>query len=176
MGGREFAVLLDGARPDAGTVDDVAEIMASQTFALPSFAPQGGPFIDRHGVVVQAGVPLAPGALPEGQRSALAALYCALLTAWLVRQLRPAREPGAGRLVVEGPLAGNRLYMGLLQSLLPGEPCFSSTDELEGTARGAWLLVQDTPPVQGLYLSPAPEQPVAGLAGYQQQWLGMIQA
>jgi hypothetical protein len=43
-------------------------------------------------------------------------------------------------LIVEGPLAINRLYMGVLQSLLGRYSCFASTDELEGTARGAWLL------------------------------------
>ena len=150
MGGREFAALLDGALPDAGTLTDVQNLIASRTFAMPSFARQGGPFMDREGWVEQGGERLAwplAQSLPPGQRAALAALYCAQLTAWLVQRLWQDDGEAEVRsdqqsVVVEGPLAHNAIYLSVLQALLPHHLCQFSTDEMEGTARGAWALSQ----------------------------------
>ncbi|RYF60578.1 MAG: L-fuculose kinase, partial [Comamonadaceae bacterium] len=51
MGGREFATLLDGAPADLGTLADAADLLRSDTVAMPSFAPHGGPFMQRCGEV-----------------------------------------------------------------------------------------------------------------------------
>lgn len=173
MGGREFAHLLAGASPDAGSVEDVAHLLATQTLALPSFAEQGGPFSDRTGVVLQGGVPLALADLTEGVRAALAALYCALVTSWLVRLLWPDEPTSATteqQLVVEGPLSRNPLYMGLLAALLPGVACWASVDELEGTARGAWQLTRWGQPADAAFLQQAHALGVPALADYALAW------
>jgi sugar (pentulose or hexulose) kinase len=173
MGGREFAAILAGAPPDLGTLDDIASLLHSQTFALPSFAPQGGPFMQRAGQIVRDDEHIPLSTLPSGERSALAALYCAQLTAWLVLQLRPAATHGS--VVVEGPLAHNPLYLGLLQSLLPDHRCQASTDAMEGTARGAWMLSRWTSSPTATSLQAAPRYVLPGLAAYQAHWLQALQ-
>lgn len=169
MGGREFAYLLDGASPQAGTLADVTHLIATQTMALPSFASQGGPFAWREGVVLRGDTPVALTDLPEGERAALAALYCALVTGWLVRQLWPGAA-GCGRLVVEGPLSHNPLYMGLLSGLLPGVTCYASVDELEGTARGAWQLTRWAQPVDATFLQTTDPLDLPALPAYALMW------
>lgn len=169
MGGREFAALLDGAPADLGTLDDAQALLRSHTTALPSFAPQGGPFMQRTGTVLRAGQPIALQDMPPAERSALAALYCAQLTAWLVQQLRPGATDTT--VVVEGPLAHNRLYLGLLQALLPGHTCYASIDAMEGTARGAWMLGRWGQPTASQHLLAAPAYPLHGLQAYHAQWL-----
>jgi sugar (pentulose or hexulose) kinase len=169
MGGREFAYLLDGASPQAGTLADVKHLIATQTMALPSFASQGGPFAGREGVVLRGDTPVALTDLPEGERAALAALYCALVTGWLVRQLWPGAA-GCERLVVEGPLSHNPLYMGLLPGLLPGVTCYASVDELEGTARGAWQLTRWAQPVDATFLQTTNPLDLPALPAYALVW------
>ena len=169
MGGREFAALLDGAPADLGTAEDVAALLRSPTLALPSFAPQGGPFMHRAGEVRCAGFSVALQAVPPAERSALAALYCAQTTAWLVQQLRPSAT--ASTVIVEGPLAHNRLYLGLLQALLPGHTCCASIDAMEGTARGAWMLSRWDHPMASQHLRAAPDYPLDGLQSYHTEWL-----
>ena len=169
MGGREFAAILDGAPPDLGTLDDVQQLLRSHTVALPSFAPQGGPFMHRAGQVLRGGKTIALQALSPSQRSALAALYCAQITAWLVLQLRPSSA--AATVVVEGPLAHNALYLGLLQALLPAHQCQASTDAMEGTARGAWMLSRWPTPATAHSLQAAPHYAVDGLQDYHAAWL-----
>jgi sugar (pentulose or hexulose) kinase len=169
MGGREFAALLDGAPADLGTLEDAQALLRSHTTALPSFAPQGGPFIQRTGEVRRAGQATALQDLAPAERSALASLYCAQVTAWLVQQLRPAATDAT--MVVEGPLAHNRLYLGLLQALLPDHACYASIDAMEGTARGAWMLGRWGQPTASQHLLAAPAYQLAGLAEYHALWL-----
>ncbi len=170
MGGREFAHLLAGASPNAGTFADVAQLLATQTMALPSFAKQGGPFAQRDGVVLRGGRPVALTGLPEGERAALAALYCALVTSWLVRQLWPERHGEAERLVVEGPLSLNPLYLGLLSCLLPSVACYASVDDLEGTARGAWQLTRWGQPADATLLQAVDPAGIPALGAYAAAW------
>ena len=185
MGGREFSALLDGAPADLGTEQDLQQLLQTQTFAVPAFAQQGGPFMGQHGRLMRLGQSCELQAIAAAQRSALAALYCAQITAWLVQCLRPetSAEPVAARrlLVVEGPLATNLLYMGVLQSLLEGYTCMASVDELEGTARGAWLLSRwdgtspapNAPDTQSFLRAVRPVS-AAGLRAYHQGWLTLV--
>ena len=177
MGGREFVTLLAGAPADAGTLQDVHDLIRDGIMS-----------------VVEGGLPHPLAALPAGQRSALAALHCAQMTAWLVCQLWPddgpcaaasadsstsGASPGQGQthvLIVEGPLAANPLYLGLLKTLLPACACSASTDALEGTARGAWLLSRwPTHPELDLLRSIQTFE-LPGLAAYQMEWLQRRQA
>lgn len=174
MGGREFAALLDGAPPDAGSLADVQALLASHTLALPSFAREGGPFRGREGGVTRAGQPLA-GALSQhlapGARAALAALYCAQVTAFLVERLWAGVTPQTRTLVVEGPLAHNAVYLSVLQALLPTHTCRWSHDTLEGTARGAWLLAHWPAQAGHSYLQAPQPCALPGLSDYHAQWL-----
>ncbi|WP_119156542.1 FGGY-family carbohydrate kinase [Caldimonas tepidiphila] len=170
MGGREFERLLDGARPEAASLQALVRLVESDTVALPAFSEQGGPFRARHGEVRRGGQALAgplSAQLGEAARATLAALYCAQLSATLVTRLR-----GASPLVVEGPLAHNPVFLGALAALLPGHECFASEDALEGTARGAWLLSRwsrrKTSPDALCRVTPCP---VPGLIPYHARWL-----
>jgi hypothetical protein len=75
-------------------------------------------------------------ALSAAERATLASLYCAQMTASRVRLLG-APSP----LVVEGPLARNAAFIDCLSALLPEHDCRVADDEVEGTARGAWMLM-----------------------------------
>jgi sugar (pentulose or hexulose) kinase len=177
MGGREFATLLEGADPNAGTLADLQLVIDSQTFAWPTFARQGGPFMDREGYVQRGGQRLPGGLatwLSAGQRSALAALYCAQVTAWLVQRLWEGTVSQEPVLVVEGPLAHNPLYLAVLQGLLPRHACFASRDAMEGTARGAWLLCHWRTVAGPQFLKPVVACDVQGLARYQAQWIEQL--
>lgn len=177
MGGREFAALLDGADAQAGTLADVQALIAEDIWATPSFAEYGGPFRGRAGAVWR-GRSVLPlpwsDRLPAGQRAALAALYCAQTTAYLVARLW-AGVDRPRTVVVEGPLAQNALYLSLLQALLPEVRCQVSLDAMEGTARGAWLLSRWGQPA-GQALSAVPPAAVSGLAAYHQRWLAQLDA
>jgi hypothetical protein len=77
--------------------------------------------------------------VPAHLRPALAALYCADITAELVASLASG-DAASAPVVVEGPLAGNVVYNTALSAWLAGRRVLRSTDALEGTARGAWML------------------------------------
>lgn len=128
MGGREYAVILDGASP-ACALADVEAVMAAGVFALPSFVPNGGPFPGHPSQI--------RGSLPDGagMRAALASLYCVLLTDYLLDALGAERGP----LLVEGSFAANSAYCSLLATLRPGQAVLTSVDS-GGTAYGASLL------------------------------------
>ena len=176
MGGREFAVLLDGANPDAASWEAMQFLLDEQVMALPAFAAQGGPFAGRTGSVVRRAqaLPMPPGnALTEAQRAALAALYCAQMTCWLIHALWGS-DLSAHRVVVEGPLAQNPMCLGVLQALLPVAHCFASVDTVEGTARGAWCLAQDARAARSDLLEPVAMAHLRGLDTYHGNWQAQI--
>jgi sugar (pentulose or hexulose) kinase len=177
MGGREFAAILDGADPRAAQLETLRALVASHTFAFPSFAPQGGPFADRSGTIERNGqrldrLPAIP--LSAAERATLAATYCAQITAWLIQTLWAQRTVARAKVIVEGPLAHNALYMRVLQSLLPAHVCYSSTDALEGTARGAWLLSRWGMEQSRQQLKPVPHEAIDGLLAYHDHWLARV--
>jgi L-fuculokinase len=140
MGGREFAALCDGADLALATLAALDEVLAKGWAATPSFA-EAGPCQGQQGRVWQHGQALAGGtqAVPAHLRPALAALYCADITAELVASLISGNAASAP-VVLEGPLAGNPVYTTALSAWLAGRRVLRSTDALEGTARGAWML------------------------------------
>ena len=52
--------------------------------------------------------------------------------------------------ILEGPLALNLAHAAAMAALLPSRPVLRSTDPLEGTARGAWMLAHWQSPVEAL--------------------------
>lgn len=130
MGGRDHATLCAGACPDEARFALVKEFAAEGIRAVPTTE---GPRV-LHGdldVTEQ-----RDRALSAAERATLASLYCAQMTASRVRLLG-APSP----LVVEGPLARNKVFIDCLSELLPDHECRAAADETEGTARGAWLLM-----------------------------------
>ncbi|WP_369973964.1 hypothetical protein, partial [Pelomonas sp. KK5] len=81
--------------------------------------------------------------------------YCAGMSALLVDDLggEHSRQP----VILEGPLARSQAYCLALAAILgPSRPLLRSTDALEGTARGAWLLGRWDQQGQGAALDPVP--------------------
>jgi sugar (pentulose or hexulose) kinase len=179
MGGREFAAILDGADAQAASAQPLARLMESRIFAMPAFAQAGGPFAGRIGHIQRQGQRLAgtPSEhLDEAERATLAATYCAQMTAWLVQRLWAGHVDGDARVIVEGPLASNALYMQVLQAILPGVTCLASCDGLEGTARGAWLLTRWGDASVKTSLKAVTACMPMGLQAYHAQWLQALSA
>jgi sugar (pentulose or hexulose) kinase len=156
MGGREFETLL-GAAPVPPDPDDIAEVIATGAMVLPTFAEGVGPFPHGKGRWTD-----GADALTSGQRTAAASLYLALVTDAALDLCGQGRE-----IVVEGPLARNRLYCAALARLrpVPVRPSGDST----GTSLGAALLLgpigeraEDLPPISPLDL--------AGFDAYTATW------
>jgi sugar (pentulose or hexulose) kinase len=162
MGGREYALLL-GEEPVQATPADVARVIARKVFALPPVVPAVGPF--QHGPGGWAG---DPARLDPGERSAAADLYLALCTRACLGLA------GLGRaIVIEGPLARNPVYCGLVAALT-GRPVHPSPDAT-GTAIGAAMLLADAPAAAALPPAIAPLRP-RGLGGYAERWLARSSA
>lgn len=137
MGGRELEAICAGAAPSLSSLALIDELIAREVHALPSFAAQGGPFAGCAGRVLEAGRVIDAGTLVPALRATLAALYAAQVTALLLERLG-APLP----VVLEGPFADNPVCVRTLAALLPPASLRLSTDPLEGTARGAWMLTR----------------------------------
>ena len=77
--------------------------------------------------------------MPTELRPALASLYCAEVSAWLLQRIGGA---SMADVIVEGPLADNPVFGLALAALLAPRRLCRSSDRVEGTARGAWLLAR----------------------------------
>ncbi len=127
MGGREYLAVAgtDAPRP---TREGLSRALRAGAMVLPSLAA-GGQFLGRHGEVLHA------DGLDGEARAALATLYVALLTDVALELLG-----AGGDIVVDGPLAQNPLFAGLLSALRPASPVFLS-DAVAGSVGGACCLV-----------------------------------
>ncbi len=127
MGGREFAAIA-GKQAGIPTTADAQHIIDNDIVALPSLAHGVGPFGHQMGKL-----PAGINQLDTGQKAALASLYLALNSTVALGIC------GTGtRIIVEGPLARNQLYLGVLR-YLTGIPV-SASDDATGTSLGAAML------------------------------------
>jgi sugar (pentulose or hexulose) kinase len=156
MGGREHAAIA-GAAPAPSTPADVQAVIDGGALALPSFVSGVGPFPGGVGGME------GDGALGAGGRTALADLYLALVT----RECLTLAGVGA-RIVVEGPLARNASFCGLVAALT-GVPVHPSPDAT-GTAMGAALLLDPPGAPSGEVPAAVPPLAVAGLDAYARRW------
>ena len=157
MGGREFAVLA-GETPAEPAREDIAAIIAAGTFALPSFSDQGGPFSGREGRIE------GPPPSTDRARAALASLYAASMTAYLIGRLG-----GRGDVLIEGGFARTPAFAGLLAALTGRRVrvATSTAGAAEGAARLAlWGEAQKLPE-----LKTEPPWEIDGLRDYYQRWL-----
>ncbi|MBO0754134.1 MAG: sugar kinase, partial [Bradyrhizobiaceae bacterium] len=155
MGGREYAVIAGGTgTPDFGAIE---RVIASGALALPCFSGQGGPYATTKGVT--------RGEVAERDRTALATLYCALVSDLMLTRMGAT----SGDLVVEGTFAGNLAYCRILGALRPQQRVFAAADAA-GTARGA-AMVAHWPPS---YSIEAPTHiqaaSIPGLHAYRNAW------
>jgi L-fuculokinase len=121
---------------------------------LPSFA-SAGPYSGRVGR-------LEGGELDTVQRASLAALYSALMTALLVESLG-----AAGEIFVDGPLARNPLFAGLLAACVP-VGTVRNYPEGGGTRVAAHLAGMHVPPTGALQTVIPLRLP--SLLDYQAKW------
>jgi sugar (pentulose or hexulose) kinase len=158
MGGREYEAIAGGAGRAAAlpTVSAIGDILSRGALALPSFA-SAGPYSGRAGRI-------EGDDLDGVGRASLATLYSALMTSVLIESLGVA-----GDVFVDGPLARNPLFAGLLAAFVPGGSV-RTYPQAGGTPVAAYLA--------GLPASAAPiaEPQVAsplrltGLCDYQARW------
>jgi len=156
MLGREFAALA-GETPADASEADVAALIASGAMAMPAFTDQGGPFARRKGFIV--------GAAPEtpAARSALATLYCALVSAYMLRRLE-----APGDLIVEGGFNRSPAFAAVLAALFPGRAVFMAP--ATGAAEGAALLARWDAPHAPPDLRRAERWRLPGLQAYHERW------
>jgi sugar (pentulose or hexulose) kinase len=170
FGGREFEIVAEGAPAGAASLSDVRRLVARRTFALPSFTDSGGPMLGTGGKGRIAG----PAPASEGERSALAALYCALMSDQSL-----AAIGSKGRIIVDGPFGENRVFLAVLAALRPRQRIEASALR-DGTAAGAAVLalMQDdgTLPRIALDLAPVAPAEVPGLGQYASEWLALAEA
>lgn len=138
MGGRDIERLCAGADPALADRQVLRRLVA------------GGASVERGSLRVNmAGGQVVPEELVASvfdarERATLAALYAAQETAHRVQALG-----GVGPLTVDGPLAGNEVFLEVLAAL-QGD-VYASNDAVEGTARGGhmlahWTDARPTPP------------------------------
>ena len=97
------------------------------------------------------------------------------MTSWLITSLWGVADKNTlesvDTVIVEGPLSQNPVYLQVLQSLNPRSQCFANHDDLEGTARGAWMLANRGAGHGASHLLAAQTLDLAGLAEYHTTWL-----
>ncbi len=138
MGGREFDRLTGGGASDLDPAA-VASVLARGVMALPCFARGSGPFPHAAGRWSH-----DPDELTAPERHAAASLYAALMTATCLDLLG-----AAGAITVEGPFAGNALYLEALGHL--ARRTVRASSGRTGTSAGAAALLatprQEPPPL-----------------------------
>lgn len=155
MGGREFDTIV--GKIVTPSEEDVAAVIERDVQALPTFAPGVGPFAGGRGRWT-----VAPEGLTDGERTAAASLYLALV----------ARECldlcGLGKsITIEGPLARNAVF-GAALATLAGRPVHASGDGT-GTSLGASLLFGGQP-AHEQHDSPIAPLAHPGFAEYARRW------
>jgi sugar (pentulose or hexulose) kinase len=166
MGGREYQAILGGAQGAHATPADLVALLAKGTLALPSFAPETGPFPGRPGRIV------GPAPAAPAERAALAALYSALMLDCVLAQLG-----AAGPIFIDGPFARNPLITEALATLRPDQPVHAVA-AASGAASGAWLLTRwPAAPERPLDAVPAPPWTgarAAALRSTRRTWRAML--
>ncbi|MEJ5022044.1 FGGY-family carbohydrate kinase [Ochrobactrum vermis] len=160
MGGREFDLMTEGltASPYADLSEIVTKVLAQQTMALPSAVPGCGPYPNSSLRWINADT------ASDGERYVTACIYAALMTETCLHLL------GAeGPVIVEGPFAGNSVYLEALSSFTGHE--VEAVTGSTGTSLGAGLLAGATVPEKnGRIFRPDNE----AYAVYRKQWIKNI--
>lgn len=167
MGGLEIAAIEAGAPKGVGTIADLSALVGRRTFALPSFTDSGGPMPGTGGE----GRIVGPEPSTAGERSALGALYCALMTDQSLDAVGSQDD-----IIIDGPFGENALFAAALATLRAPQRVFRS-DLRDGTAAGAALVgrMSGRDDLPRLKIELMPVEPLAenGLRGYRDAWLSL---
>ncbi|WP_300038806.1 FGGY-family carbohydrate kinase [uncultured Roseobacter sp.] len=128
MGGREHDIATCGISNEP-SLQDVQHVLTKGIMLMPAVTAESGPFKGHISGWV--------GPEPEagtGGRAAAVALYLALVTAECLSNIGHD-----GKAIVEGPFAGNQLYLEML-AIATGSPVFAASGTT-GTSAGAAMLV-----------------------------------
>jgi len=159
MGGREYAVIAgSGGNPDLAAI---ARVIAASALALPCFSGQGGPYATTEGVI--------RGDVGPHDRSALATLYCALVSDLMLTRMGAT----SGDLIVEGTFSGNLAFCQILGALRPKQDVLAAKDAA-GTARGAAMLAHWPPAYPIAAPTLVPRVAIAGLDAYRDAWTTQV--
>ena len=154
MGGREYAAIAQTTIPP--NHDDLRTVVQRRALALPAFT-RSGPFAGVQGTLAGA------TELTDAQRAALATLYSALVSDYVI-ELLGAR----GDIFLDGPLGANTLFASTLAAWHPQVQVFTARDSRRMVSAATFLAGFALPP-------PAPPLPadplsVEGLAEYRCTW------
>jgi sugar (pentulose or hexulose) kinase len=158
MGGREFETLTGDGAAAPGEAE-LARVVRDKVMVLPAATAGSGPYRGRQGGWAQ-----EPTGLTAGERTGAASLYSAL-----VAQTCLGLTGSKGPILVEGPFARNRVFLGALAQLT-GRSVTGRADAT-GTTGGAALLASGP---EGFVkpAAPAPPAPPLGvdIGGYAAAW------
>ncbi len=164
MGGREHALITEGAGGEAGAGDLKAAMESEGLMLLPNQGGQAGPFIDR-GQDPNEELRSAPGPI----RRAAAALYCALM---LDVSLDLCNN--TGDVIVEGAFSRNELLLRIAAALRPGADVLVSEDVTGTTTGAARLAAPDLPAPRTRRVEPLDSG--EALLAYRKRWLEQASA
>ena len=157
MGGREFDIMTEGLTfpPVIDQPDIAAKVLAQHIMALPSAVPGCGPYPSSNLRWINADT------ASDAERYVAACIYAALMTETCLHLL------GAdGPVIVEGPFAGNPVYLEALANFTGRD--VEAVSGSTGTSLGAGLLAGATVPEKhGRIFRPGNE----AYAAYQKQWI-----
>ena len=163
FGGKEFETLAGAAATARPQIASVAELVARNVLALPSFTASPGPMpgSDLRGRI--------DGTLPPGEvaLASLASLYCALMVSEQLDAVGSRHD-----VIVDGPFAQNPVFLALLAQLRGHQKVFAS-ELRDGTTAGAACLAlmrDDHLPHIELKLAAVASAAIADLARYQSLW------
>lgn len=160
MGGREYAAVCGThALGLAPSVDALRQAVVQRWMALPNFTRSGGPFPGRQGGID------APVTIGDDERAGLATLYVALVVDFMLDLLG-----GSAACIVDGPLAHNAAFAGVLAELRPGFDVLVS-NAAEGPVDGARVLAAGMRPIanRDAIVRAAPIH-LPGLGAYRDLW------
>lgn len=130
FGGKEFETLADGAPGSAASLTVAVQLIAQETFALPSFSGGGGPVPN----TADKGRVIGPSPQSPAERATLASLYCALMVSESLDAIQSRHD-----IIVDGPFSQNEVFLSLLAALRPNQTVKAS-ELKDGTAAGAACL------------------------------------
>ena len=140
MGGREFGLICERLNTDIATTftdDDIAAIINSNTFILPSFCKGTGPFPNDEGRIE------TDSDLVSINGKAAATIYSALMVNNILNRLNSSSRKD---ILVEGSFAQNSVLCGLLAALNPNRKVRTQNGG-NGVTEGCFLLTQWDSPI-----------------------------
>lgn len=162
FGGKEFELLTKGAKADPA-VALVAPLIARASFALPSFSASAGPMPGTEG----RGRIHGPAPQNDAELVTLASIYCAQMVSQQLDAVGSRHD-----IIVDGPFATNRVLLGVLAALRPGQTVRASSLRDGTTAGAACIGLMQGAELPHVALETVAVAPAAldGLADYHRHW------